>query len=270
MVRWSRIFSILLVAVTIAGLVLPATATAGYEVKAAGDYTDEMKDPKENTFQNLPPQVMISHFMLMVLPACFFPGELIYLLSILLPFGFRQVTKRTVLDDDFRLDLYRQIIAHPGAGPEELGELAGVSRGRLRYHLTMLVREGKVVALEYRNHTGYFARNQRYTDLEQHILICLRDEPSRAILEFLLGSPDTTRGDLAEQIGLSYPAVSRQMQELEAKGIVIAERDGRFVRSRLSEGAREFLTRHPEDLPISEHPDTESQPATGGPEATSG
>jgi predicted transcriptional regulator len=257
--------------VTIAALVLPATATAGYITKpATEDYSNELYDFEEDAFLDQPPQVMISYIMLMLLPACFFPGEILYLLSTLVPLGFRRVTKRTILDDGFRFDLYRQIAAHPGTGPDELGELTGVSRGRIRYHLAMLIREGKVAALEYRNRTGHFARNQRHTDLEQHILICLQDEPSRAKLEFLLRSPDTTRSNLAEQFGLSGPAVSRQMQELEAKGIVVTERDGRFVRYGLSESAREFLNRHPEDLLTSGHPDTEGQPSARGPEVLSG
>ncbi|ABN58005.1 MULTISPECIES: winged helix-turn-helix transcriptional regulator [Methanoculleus] len=271
MVRWSRIFSILFVAVTFAGISLPGTATAGYAVEPALEgYPGELYDFEKSTLQEKPLLVMFFHCLLVILPACFFPGELLYILSIFLPFGFRRVTKRTILDDDFRLNLYRKIAANPGAGAVELGEMTGVSRGRLRYHLNMLIREGKVAAVDYRNRTGHFARNQRHTDLEQRILISLREEPSRTILRYLLGSPETTRNDVAERLGLTGSTVSQHMQELKTEGIVTVGRDGRFVRYRLSEDAEEFFNQCLDDLPISRHPSTGNYRATRGHEDSSG
>ena len=270
MVRWSRISSLLPVAAAFAVLAIPGAAAARYVVEpVTEEYSGETYDFEEKTSRDLPLRVMLLRVMLMVLPACFFPGELLYVLSVLLPFGFRRVTRRTVLDDDFRLDLYRQIAANPGAGAGELGELMDASRGRLRYHLNTLIREGKVVTVDYRNRTGHFARNQRYTDLEQRILISLREELSQTILRHLLGSPDTTRSDLAEHLGLFGSAISRQMQELKAGGIVTAERDGRFVRYRLSEGARDFLNRYTGGLPTPGHPGTEGYPVEKGHEVSS-
>jgi len=129
MVRWSGI-TILFVAVTLAALLLPGTATANYVVNPmTTEYPSEAKDVEENTFQDLPLRVMLLYCMLVVLPACFYPGELFYLLSILLPFGFRRVMRHNVLDDDFRRDLYRRITDRPGTSTRELGELTGASRG---------------------------------------------------------------------------------------------------------------------------------------------
>ena len=164
MVRWSRISSILLVAVTLAAILLPGTATARYVVEpVTEEYTGEMHDLEEITFWDLPPRVMLLYFLLTLLPGLPYVGELFYALSILLPLGFRRVRRHNVLDDDFRRDLYRQITIHPGASTRELRKLTGASRGRLRYHLDMLIREGKVAAVDYRNRFRYFARNQRYT-----------------------------------------------------------------------------------------------------------
>ncbi len=248
MVRWSRI-TILFVAATLTALVIPGTTTARYVVEPmTEEYTGEMHDFEEITFWDLPPRVMLLHCMLTVLPACFFPGELLYLLSILLPLGFRRVTRRTVLDDDFRLDLYRQITIHPGASTRELRELTGASRGRLRYHLDVLIREGKVAAVDYRNRARHFARNQRYTALEKRIIANLRDETPGAILAHLLRSPGATRNEIAERLGLAGPTVSWQMQQFEDEGIVTVDREERTFRYRLSTGAREFLNKH-QDLP---------------------
>ena len=249
MARWSRICSILIIAVTLAALLLPGTATARYVVEPmTEEYTGEWHDLEEITFWDLPPRVMILYFLLTVLPGLPSMGELFYALSLLLPLGFRRVMRHNVLDDDFRRDLYRQITTNPGAGTTELRDLTGASRGRLRYHLDVLIREGKVAAVDYRNRARHFARNQRYTALEKRIIANLRDETPGAILAHLLRSPGATRNEIAERLGLAGPTVSWQMQQFEDEGIVTVDREERTFRYRLSTGAREFLNKH-QDLP---------------------
>lgn len=269
MARWNRILIVLLVAVTLATLTVPGTVAARYVVEPmTEEYTGEWRDLEAVTFWDLSPREMLLYFLLTALPGVPYMGELFYALSLLASLGFRRITKRTVLDDDFRNDLYRQIAANPGAGTPELGELMGASRGRLRYHLDMLIREGKVAAVDYRNRTGHFARNQRYTNLEQRTLIGLREDPSRMILRCLHRSPDTTRGDLAERLGLTGSTISQHMQQLEAEGLVATDRNGRFVRYRLSRGAEEFLNRY--TGAFSGYPGTVSYPTARGHEFLSG
>jgi predicted transcriptional regulator len=255
MVWWSRAFFILLVAVTLASLAIPGTATARYVVEpVTEEYPGEMYDLDEITFWNLPLRVMLVHCMLMVMPACLCPCELLYLFTILVPLGFRRVTKHTVLDDDFRLDLYRRIAVNPGAGTAELRELTGASRGQLRYHLDMLIREGKVATVDYRNRARHFVRSQRHTDLEQRILANLRDETPGTILAHHLRNPGSTRNDITEWLGLSGPTVIWQMQQFEAEGIVTADREERATRYRLTEDTQEFLNRYTGDPSIARHP----------------
>ncbi|WP_292394976.1 hypothetical protein [Methanoculleus sp. UBA303] len=56
MVRWSRISSILLAAVVLAGIALPGTAAARYTVEpVTEEYTGEWHDFEENTFWDLSP-----------------------------------------------------------------------------------------------------------------------------------------------------------------------------------------------------------------------
>jgi predicted transcriptional regulator len=245
MTRWSRISSILLVAVTLTALLLPGMATARYIVEPmAEEYSGEWHDLEEIVFWSLPPRATIIHFLLTVLPGVPYVGELFYVLSLLLPLGFRRVMRHNVLDDDFRHDLYRQITLHPGASTRELRELTGASRGRLRYHLDVLIREGKVATMDYRNRFRHFARNRRYTTLEKRTFGSLRDETPGAILAHLLRSPDATQNDIAEELGLSGPTVFQHMQQFEAEGIVAVDREERTFRYRLSRGAREALNKY--------------------------
>lgn len=260
MARWSRISSIFIITVTLAAFLLPGTATARYIVEPMTEkYTGEWHDLEEIAFWSLPPRVMIIHFLFMVLPGIPHVGELFYAFSLLLSLGFRRVMRHNVLDDNFRHDLYQQITANPGAGTAELCELMDSSRGRLRYHLDVLIREDKVAAVDYRNRARHFARNKRYTTLEKRIFASLRDETPGAILTLLLRSPGATRNDIAEELGLSGTTILQHMQQFEAEGIVFINRKGRSFRYRLSRGVREILDEH-QDLsqPVFEYPDRES------------
>ncbi len=269
MTRWSRIFPVLLVAVTLAVFVIPGTATARYVVEpVTEEYTGEWHDFEEITFRDLPLRVMIVHFLLTVLPGIPYMGELLYALSLLVPLGFRRVMRHNVLDDDFRNDLYRQITIHPGASTGELRELTGASRGRLRYHLDVLIREGKVAAVDYRNRFRHFARNKRYTALEKRIFASLRDKTPAAILAHLFRSRGATRTEIKEQIGLTYSTISQHMQQFEAEGIVVRDQEKGSFCYRLSAGAQGFFNEH-QGLPAQECHSTKSHPTARSHEASS-
>jgi predicted transcriptional regulator len=242
MARWSRILLVLIIAMILA---LPGTATARYVVEpVAEEYAGEWHDLEEITFRDLPLRVMLLHLLFTILPGLPYMGELFYALSLLVPLGFRRVMRHNILDDDLRRDLYRQITANPGIGTTELGELTGASRGRLRYHLDMLIREGKVAAVSYRNRARHFAGNQQYTALEERIFASLRDETPAVILTHLHRSPGATQNEIKDQLGLAAPTISQHMQQFEAEGIVVRDQKGRSFRYRLTGDAREILNEH--------------------------
>jgi DNA-binding transcriptional ArsR family regulator len=61
----------------------------------------------------------------------------------------------------------------------------------------------------------------------------LASSPRRQILA-LLNSVELTTTDLAAQLGISTPAVSRHLSVLENADLVIAERRGQYVHYRLN------------------------------------
>jgi DNA-binding transcriptional ArsR family regulator len=65
------------------------------------------------------------------------------------------------------------------------------------------------------------------------IFDALASSPRRQILA-LLNSVELTTTDLAAQLGISTPAVSRHLSVLENAELVIAERRGQYVHYRLN------------------------------------
>jgi DNA-binding transcriptional ArsR family regulator len=61
----------------------------------------------------------------------------------------------------------------------------------------------------------------------------LADPTRRQILE-LLRHEDKTAGDIAAEFHMSWPSVSRHLAVLKHAGLVIAEREGQFIRYSLN------------------------------------
>ena len=53
------------------------------------------------------------------------------------------------------------------------------------------------------------------------------------ILHALVSTPGIAVGELADSIGMEAQAVSNQLRRLLDKGIVVAQRDGNFIRYRI-------------------------------------
>ena len=66
----------------------------------------------------------------------------------------------------------------------------------------------------------------------QHTLATLSDTNRLTICRHLVNEAITT-SDLARRTGMSAPQVSRHLARLRAVGLLISERDGRFVHHRL-------------------------------------
>lgn len=85
--------------------------------------------------------------------------------------------------------------------------------------------------------TGYFENRHRYTPLEAKVLIHRRNRSRQELLAILLESPEASRRELAERVGITASSVSWHMRRLQADGIVLREKTGGGVRYRLSEEA---------------------------------
>jgi predicted transcriptional regulator len=205
---------------------LPSCAAAGYTVMPAGDYVPD-RPPQDLTpieWWQVPPQVLISGMLIGTSPELLVVVNILLLLNVWLFFGYRRIAKRAALEHETRTAIYDHVRAHPGIRLGTLAEDLGINRGTLRYHLGRLQEFGMIATGTVGGRTGYFENRQKYSLLEEKVLIHLRNPNTREILAILLESPGASRRELAERLGITASSVSWHLRRLKNDGIVFRER----------------------------------------------
>ncbi len=230
---------------------IPACAAdSGYTVRPA--YGPPPDSPSLDSVQigwwQLPLIDLLNRFVSIHAPELVIAVNVFVLLNVWLFFGYRRIAKRAALEHETRTAIYDRIVACPGIHASALIRDLGVNRGTLQYHLERLQEFGMIAAASVEGRTGYFENREKYSVLEEKMLIHLRNRNAEEILSTLLESHDASRRDLARRLGIAGPSVSWHMHRLAADGIVQVEQCGREKRYRLTDTAAAALERY---LPVS-------------------
>jgi predicted transcriptional regulator len=254
--RWAAAALLLLVLL----FASPAGAAAGgYTVTVAhGPPPDSPPlDSVPIGWWQLPLIVLLNMFVSTHAPELVVIVNVLVLMNVWLFFGYRRIARHAALEHETRTAIYDRIVACPGIHASALIRDLGVNRGTLQYHLERLQEFGMVTAASVEGHTGYFENREKYSILEEKVLIHLRNGNAQKILSILLERRAASRRDLAGRLAIAGPSVSWHMHRLEADSIVQAEQYGRERRYRLTDAAAAALERH---LPASRVPPPGSSP----------
>jgi len=111
------------------------------------------------------------------------------------------------------------LAATPGAHFSKLRDDLQLGTGETQHHLQRLEREGAVESRKDGDYRRFFPAG-RFSDLEQVALGYLRRETPRGMVVALLSEPALGPSDLAEELGVSRPTVSKYAAELEEAGLL--------------------------------------------------
>lgn len=111
------------------------------------------------------------------------------------------------------------IKANPGIRYKELSRLTGFSHGVLSHHLNSLQKRRKAAADREARITRYYPAN--FSTIEWRILKCLRREPLREILEFVLAHDRCTSRDIVRFTGKAPSTICSQLDVLKKSGLVV-------------------------------------------------
>lgn len=142
---------------------------------------------------------------------------------------YSRLTKSDMLDNGHRDRVYRLVQEAPGLTLSEAAERAGVGWGTAVYHLDRLERAGFIASERSGLRRCYFPVGTLPRD-DRAGLGTLKAETTRTIAEFLVRRPGATQGELADALGLSASAASKQVTKLESAGLVRREREWKTVR----------------------------------------
>lgn len=145
--------------------------------------------------------------------------------------GFLFTRRRNDVQEESpnRSAIYSAVVGHPGAGFRELTRITGLAVGTVRHHLTILIRQGRIIERAHGNGNAYFATNQEL-ELPWQAVATLRDPHLRTLSLWILGHPEANQTTILRAMGTTgWPRGSTQnrLQRLVDEGLVEATRKGR-------------------------------------------
>ena len=219
--------SIFLVAVPIA-----AANTGGYSATPglAGAVPDHLQDPVPISFWDLTLREMMIALALSFCPVLLYPVEIFFYLKLISILGYRKVERYAVSYNQNRQKIYETITANPGVKFNALERLTSIKEGTLKYHLLVLSMKRKIISFGRASSVRYFENNGRYNELEKKVFLHLQNPTTRRILEILASSPEVSRKEIAEIVGIAGPSISWHTGRLSGDGIITTRKNGRAVR----------------------------------------
>ncbi|WP_255150721.1 winged helix-turn-helix transcriptional regulator [Halorarius halobius] len=130
-------------------------------------------------------------------------------------------------DSDARDAILGYLSTTPGAHFSKLRDDLKLGTGETQHHLRKLERADAVTSYKDGDYRRFFPAG-RFSAFEQRALGYLRRDTARGMVVALLRDPEATGGDLAEQLGVSRPTISKYAAELESAGLLSRE-DGYSV-----------------------------------------
>jgi hypothetical protein len=143
--------------------------------------------------------------------------------------GYRRLSGKNILEHEKRHLIYTTILMNPGIEIPVLVSLTGINLHTLRYHLGYLIHLKKIACIEQGNGYHFFENHGRYNQADQQWILYRRYPTTNQILSVIGANPGITRGEIATELGLAGPSVTRWTQRLITEGVVTEVRDGRRV-----------------------------------------
>lgn len=143
--------------------------------------------------------------------------------------GYTRLTRAELLDNEHRDGVYKLIQEEPGIALSEIAQRSGLGWGTTVYHLDRLERAGFVASERSGVRRCFFPVGTLPKESRKGIG-ALKADTTRTVAAFLVERPGATQGELAEALGMSASAASKQVSKLEDAGLVRREREWKTVR----------------------------------------
>ena len=132
-------------------------------------------------------------------------------------------------DNDARGTIAGYLAATPGAHFSKIRDDLDLATGETQHHLKRLERGGTVESHRDGDYRRYFPARE-FDGFERRALGFLRRETPRGMVIALLRDGDATASDLAAELGVARPTVSKHAADLDAAGLLSREDGYALVR----------------------------------------
>jgi predicted transcriptional regulator len=158
------------------------------------------------------------------------------------PFFFGRL--KHALENPKTKENYYFIQRNPGLTIAELSEEQKMNRGTLKYHLSQLLTNNKIVSVRKGKFSRLFYNNTSAMGKENIVSRHLRNDKSRDILFTIMDTPGVTSQELSARFNLAKSTTHDYLKSLSDDEIVEFHQDGKFKRCYLMQDARMILLRY--------------------------
>lgn len=159
------------------------------------------------------------------------------LLPSLVALGYRRHDGSDPLANERRADVFETITESPGIYVSKLSDETPIHRSTVRHHVRVLEAEGLI--LEKTLHGKHRLYPVETTDMS--LIAALDDEATAAVLQALSRVEPASVSLLADDLDRAPSTVSHHLSRLAEDGLVVREREGNAVLTRLPPHVREAL-----------------------------
>ena len=185
-------------------------------------------------FEQLPNWVKLAGLSAVVLGA--------FSLALASPFLIGRL--KHALENPKTKEIFYFIQRNPGMTIAELSEEQNMNRGTLKYHLSQLLTNNKIVFIRKGKFSRLFYNNTSTTDVENVVSRYLRNDKSRDILFTILDTPGVTNQEISSRFDLAKSTTHDYLKSLSDDGIVEFRQDGKFKRCYIMQDARMIMLRY--------------------------
>ena len=141
-------------------------------------------------------------------------------------------------------EIFSFIQRNPGVTIAELSEEQNINRGTLKYHLSQLLANNKIIFIRKGKFSRLFYNTLTPLDKESIITHYLKNENSSRILLKIMDNPGISNQELSDGFDLAKSTTHEYLKNFSDDGLIDFRQDGKFKRCYLKQDVRMIMLRY--------------------------
>jgi predicted transcriptional regulator len=150
---------------------------------------------------------------------------------------------KVILQNKNRGEILEYLRAHPGCTIADLSKNTGINRGSVKYHLSVLLIERKIVRKK-EGKLMYLFMNGGTDPEKKRMYGYIMSHPKQEILKIIQDEPGIGNKDIAERLGLDRSTVHWHLSQFLDEKMVVSQWDGRNLNYSLTQEVDEILKKY--------------------------
>jgi predicted transcriptional regulator len=150
---------------------------------------------------------------------------------------------KIIFQNKNRAEILEYLRDHPGCTIADLSKNTGINRGSVKYHLSVLLLERKIVRKK-EGKLMYLFRNGGTDPEKKRMYGYIMSHPKQEILKIIRGKPGVSNKEIAERLGLDRSTAHWHLRQFLDEKMVESRWDGRNLNYYLTPEVEDILKKY--------------------------